>query len=85
MITSKSYCLSEEVEDSMSNKMLVSNACLLALVKKTKDLDTEAKVREIRQPWPRVDKYTTDIIACLQQSTSNSQIISIKTELKLLL
>lgn len=50
----------------MPNKLLVSDVCFLALVKKTKDLDTEAKVREICQPWPRVDKYITDIIACLQ-------------------
>lgn len=44
MATSKSYRLSEGVKDGMPDTLLMSDACLLALVKKAEDLDEEARV-----------------------------------------
>lgn len=69
----------------MPDTLLMSDACLLALVIKGEHLDEEAKVREFLQPWLGVDKYTTEILACLQRSTSNGQIVSSKSARKLAL
>lgn len=66
MAISKLYWLLKRVEDSISDTLLISDAYLLALVQKSKNLDEEAKIREFFQLWPRVDKYTTEILVCLQ-------------------
>ena len=46
MVKLKSYWLLEGVEDCMPNILLKSDTCLLVLVKKAKDLDKKAKIRE---------------------------------------
>lgn len=66
MAISKSYWLLKRVEDGIPDTLLMSDAYLLALVQKSKNLDEKAKVREFFQSWFRVDKYTTEILVCLQ-------------------
>lgn len=85
MIALKSYWLLEEVENNMPDMLLIFYIYFLVLIKKTEDLNEEAKVRKFFQPWLRVDKYIIEILVCLQRSISNGRIIPTKTAKKLTL
>lgn len=67
---------------NIPDTLLMSDTCLLALVKNGNELDDESKIRNFLQLWPEVDKFATDILACLQQSTSNGQTILSKARKK---
>lgn len=69
---SKAYWLDQGVEDEMPESVLMTNDCLMALVKKSKDLDDEEKVYEFLQPWPSSRKYYDEIFACILQSNSQA-------------
>lgn len=77
---SKAYWLKERVMTNIPDTLLMSDACLLALVKNGNELDDESKIRDFLQPWPGIDKFATDILACLQRSTPNGQTIPSKAE-----
>lgn len=82
---SKAYWLEEKIMTNIPDTLLMSDICLLALVKNGNELDNESKIRDFLQPWPEVDKFATDILACFQQSIFNGQTIPSKAKKKVAL
>lgn len=76
----KLYQLLKKVENSMLDTLLIFDVYFLALVKKTKNLDKKAKIRKFFQLQLRVNKYITEILACLQWLIYNKQIVFRKAQ-----
>lgn len=62
------------------NIISLSDVSILTLVNNSNELDDESKIRDFFQLWPRVDKFATDILIYLSQSTLNGQTILSKPE-----
>lgn len=66
---SKAYWLDQEVEKEMPKSLLMTDICLIALVKQSQELNDEKKVCEFLCPWPSPCKYSNEIFYILQSNS----------------
>lgn len=71
---SKAYWLNQRVEEEMPESLLMTDTCLMNLVKQSQELDNKEKVCGFLYPWPSLHKYVDEIFYILQLNSQATKV-----------